>query len=318
MTAAVVTVPMCVLCDRRPADRDSLACRSCPRRLADDLDQLCDDVLRLNPVPATGGGQAGVRPPGFGSRSPANDVVLSLTDTRGHFDPDNPGALVGVPVVLRTWRERVQEAGYGRTLHREVVEDLARGWWEAPDFARAIRGSLAHVRRALQEVEQTIPVGACPLRPDELLQADELDDLTPSQRAAPCGGEIRAKAHGHNARCGRCRTEWRGEHELRALGDRLGDAWMDLAALTRYLDVKPGTLRQWARRDGWGREPGRDGTLGRTLYRVQDARASWWRAYDRANPLLGPHREGWEAAVLGPVLGPHRKGWEAALAAAAA
>jgi hypothetical protein len=115
-----------------------------------------------------------------------------------------------------------------------------------------------------------------------------------------------------DARCARCGTAWRGEDELRALGERLGDAWMDLAAIGRYLDVRDGTLRQWARRDGWGREPGRPGTLGRTLYRLADARASWWRAYDRANPVHGPGRAEWEDATFGPILGPHRAEWEAA------
>lgn len=308
MTAAVATVPLCVLCDRRPADRASLACRSCPRRLADDVDELYEAVARLDPAPATGGPQGGSRPPGFESRSPANDTVLSLTDVRGWIDPDQPGALVGVPVVLRSWRERMHEAGYGSGLHRDAVEELARGWWEAPDFARAIRSSLAHVRRALGEVDPTIPIGTCPRLPAEHLEPEDLELLPAAAYRRPCGGEIRARSYGQTAQCrGNCGTTWRGEVELRALGERLGDAWMDLPALARYLDVKPGTLRQWARRDGWGREAGAH--LTRTLYRLQDARASWWRAYDRANPLVGPWRGEWEELENG-VHGPHRDEWE--------
>jgi hypothetical protein len=298
-----------VLCDRRPATPRSLCCPGCPRRLGEALEELLDGYLRLSPAPVKGGGQGGGRAPGFGSRSPARDDVLALTDRRGYADPDQPGALIGVPVVLRTWRERVREAGYG-DLDPDAVQELA-AWWELPDLAAAIRGSLAHVRRALGEAEQTVPVGACPLLPAELLDPDELADLTPVELATPCGGEVRARAFGADARCARCSTSWRGEDELRALGGRLGDAWMDLPALARYLDVKPGTLRQWARRDRWEREPGRTG--GRALFRLVDARASWWRAYDRANPVHGPHRADWEEATIGPLLGPHRADWEAQL-----
>lgn len=311
-----MTAALCVLCDRRPAADDTLCCTVCPGRLAETLDELLDDTARLDPAPVRGGGQAG-GPPGFGSRSPARDDVLALTDRRGYVDPDNPGALVGVSVVLRTWRERVEDAGYRWDWTPEGVRALAT-WWELPDLAAALRGSLAHVRRALGEQEQTIPIGVCPMLPAEVLEPEDLEVMAPEALARPCGGEIRAKAYGQTARCtGRCGTSWRGEPALRALGERLGDAWMDLAAISRYLDVKPGTLRQWARRDGWGREPGRPGTLGRTLYRLADARASWWRAYERANPVLGPTRDGWEEATIGPLLGPHRADWEEALAEAA-
>lgn len=281
---------LCVLCDHREACRDALTCRTCRRRLADDVEALQDGYLQLDPMPTTGGGHAGARAPGFGSKSPARDDVLSLQDRRGYVDPDRPGALVGVPVVLASWRSRLADAGYGPGLDRESVDQFARTWWEIDGFALAIRGALHRVRRANGELEDSIPIGECP-RAIAVLGDD--DEVTGT---APCRGEIRAKAYGQTATCSRCHWSWRGEPELRQLGGQLGDAWMDVAAISRYFgeEVKVGTLRQWARRDGWERQQGEG--LHRALYRLRDARMSWHRAHARRNPMFGPTRADWEVA----------------------
>jgi hypothetical protein len=302
--------PLCIACDQRPARRDSLACRPCLRRVTDHLDEIAAGYGRLDPTPGAAGITGAPAPPGYGSRSPARDTVLVLTDTRRQaHDPDLPRNASSLLRTVAWWADEARIAGLldeprrtfavdrrgavgvlARTVAGEcealagVVGRLGNVWWFG-DMARNLDAAVGHLRRALGDVEQTVPLGACP-RPApgyaamfEALVGDVGEVLAARTSRAPrCGGEVRARAFGDSARCRRCGHRWEGEAEVRRLGAQLGDAMLDLPGLARYLGVESlSTLRSWAMRDEWRRvKHGR-----RTLYSLDDARESWWRALAR-------------------------------------
>lgn len=305
------TRALCVGCDQRPATDASLTCRPCRHRLVQALDEIRTGYPRLDPTPGAAGLTGAPAAPGFGSRSPASDTVLVLTDTRRHtHDPDEPERAQGVLGVVAWWADQAREVGVlvggprrrfdvdrrgvvtvrSRSVVGEceqlagVAGRLGSVWWFGAMLA-VLDATAGHVRRALGEHERTIPLGECPLPAPgyaalfDALVADAGEVLAARASRVPrCGGEVRARAFGDTARCRRCGHRWEGEHEVRQLGAKLGDAMLDLPGLARYFDVSSlATLRSWAHRDGWRRQKvGR-----RTLYRLADARDSWWRALER-------------------------------------
>lgn len=251
---------LCLVCDHRLAEPDSLLCVGDYDELAFALAELAAGYARLDARPGAGGDAGGRGAPGFASRSPARDAVLVLTDTRKvAFDPDTPTQPTGIVRVVGWWADQARESGIlpGRTGPRTVAGEVAlllehldavAGAWWAPDMHEAVTAAVRILRRTLGELEPTIPIGDCP----------------------GCGARIRARSWGQRARCVGCGQRWEGEAELRALGELLGDAQMDAAGIARYCGVAVSTVRVWAHRDGWERI--REG--GRTLYRLADARAS--------------------------------------------
>jgi hypothetical protein len=297
--------PCCTACDRGGALAGQLLCSGCKRRLGEHLDEIGRGYGRLNPTPGVGG-DGGRGAPGFGSRSPARDEVIALTDRRrntytpstsaGARPESGPNAYMSLFRLVAWWADEARDVGLLAPLGglrsvvwecwelREVLDDLARRWWVA-DMARDIEHGVLQLRRALHELESTIPVGRCPLpapgeEPAYLEAVAELGEILAAQSAAVprCDGELRARAWGEEARCRRCGTRWNGGEALRRLGAQLGEALLDLPGLVRYLGgVKVATLRKWAQRDGWGRVK----IGGRTLYRLADARESAWKAWCR-------------------------------------
>lgn len=297
--------PTCTACDRRTALRGGLLCPGCRRRLLDNLDELARGYPRLDATPGTSGIDAGRRPAGFESRSPARDDVLVLTDRRRQaHDPDEQANAQSLPRTLAHWADQAHDADLCGLIPTDmrllcsalslIVDGLARMWWVG-DMAASLDTAVGHLRRALGEVEHTIPIGRCP-RP-----ARDVKAWTPGEPmigAPRCDGEVRAKAFGRTARCRACGHRWDDEAALRELGEQLGDAMLDLPALARYLDgdLSVVLLRKWAQRDQWARvKVGR-----RTVYRLADARASAIRAWDRAHPVHGPDLP----PVHGPALPP--------------
>lgn len=304
--------PTCTTCNRRPTPAGTLACQPCRHRTARHLAYIAANLPRLDPTPGANGTDptAARGAPGFTSRSPARDDVIDLTDRRrGGHDPEQAGN-APVLVVLAWWADQARDAGVLRSRHplarwagppwrlpdpaprtavgeadalAGAVEQLAALWW-FDGLARAVEQLAARVRRALFEHEHTVPLGRCPLTGSD---------------GEPCGGEIRARLPGDDATCRRCRSAWSGVDELRALGADLGDATLDLPGIARWLAVDSlATLRSWAHRDRWRRE--RVGR--RTLYALEDARASWWAAWDRRHPVHGP-------ALAPPAGPPAPPGW---------
>lgn len=254
---------LCVVCDRRPAEPGALLCRLDLDELAALLGELAAAYRDLDPEPGSAGGGAGRGAPGFGSRSPARDTVLVLTDRRTQaFDPARPEQPAGIVRVVGWWADRAREDGLlpphcrvgERTVDGEVallvsvLDAVAAAWWVA-DMRIAVDHAVRHLRAARGQLEPTIPLGACPFC---------------------AAGQVRARSWGQRARCQGCGTRWEGVHELRRLGELLGEAEMDAAGIARYCGVSVSTVGTWAHRHGWERR--RVG--GRTLYRLSDARAA--------------------------------------------
>jgi hypothetical protein len=294
---------VCNGCDQRPATHESLTCQRCRQRLVDLLDEIARGFPRLDPTPGAAGITGAPGAPGFGSKSPARDDVLVLTDRRRQaHDPEQPRNASSLLRTVAHWADTLRVDGLldrldgPRTVAGEcealasAAGTLGRRWWFG-DMLANLEAAAQHMRRALDEVEPTIPLGRCP-RPAreaaaayEVLVADVGEVLAARVSRAPrCGGEVRARVFGATARCRRCGWRWEGEPELRRLGAQLGDAMLDLPALARYLGVDSlATLRSWAHRDGWDRvKVGR-----RTMYRLADARDSWWRALARRQTSVG-------------------------------
>lgn len=269
MTPAEASGGACVACDRRSAEPESLLCARDLEQLVALLGELAVSYRALDPAPGSGGANGGRGAPGFGSRSPAREAVLVLTDRRFQaFDPTRPEQPAGIVCVLGWWADRAREEDLlparrtPRTVDAEAhalvsrVEQLARRWWVG-EMITALRHAVRHVRWARGQLEPTVPIGQCP----------------------SCTGQIRARSWGKQARCQGCGMDWAGEQQLRALGEQLGDAEMDAAGIARYCAVQVSTVRVWAHRFEWTRV--RRG--GRTLYSLADARAAVIRL-GRAEP----------------------------------
>jgi hypothetical protein len=132
----------CVLCS--PPDDDKewrrahvgyLTCDTCYDKLRELLAEIVERYLRLNPRPGAGVDTSDRRPPGFGSRSPANDHVIA------HRDPRSSR-------VARTWR-----GGDGK-LHREPEHPPLSVW--------GVLDTLAWDVAELRRIQGPIRVGSVP------------------------------------------------------------------------------------------------------------------------------------------------------------
>ena len=336
--------PTCTACDRNPTSPPALLCIGCLRRLGDQLRELATGYNRLDPTPGSTTNHSGRSVPGFGSRSPARDDVLVLTDRRDGAapittstrtaastatqvtDPGQARNARSVPRCVAGWADRARESGVLAPrrvdassvanelparlaevvlvelvdrARRDVAAESARllgvldlvacCWWVA-DMLDDVTGLLWHVRRALDELEPTIPVGACPVVHDSAAAAWTASwaDLPPRlgqlvRENLACAGQIRAKVWGERATCARCGACWRSMEQLRHLGRLLGDALLDLPGLSRYLGVPISTLTTRAHRESWTKH----GRRGRRLYSLEQARSSAIAAWERAHPVQG-------------------------------
>lgn len=323
--------PTCTACDKATTMPPALLCPRCQNRLGANLDELSTGHARLDPAPRSSTRHGGRGAPGFGSRSPARDDVLVLTDPRrgAGARSDDEKTVCASRSVLRCvagWADRAREARVlaprrvdaswvANELPRhlaeivlvelvarsrrdvasevaallDVLDEVACQWWVA-DMVADVESLLWHVRRALDELEPTVPIGACPVVPDGAAEAwtASWTDLPPRlgvlvRESLACGGQLRARVWGERATCARCGACWRSMEQLRELGRLLGGALLDLPGLSRYLGTPVSTLTTWAHRDGWTKH----GRRGRRLYPLEQARASWWAAWERAHPVHG-------------------------------
>lgn len=222
---------------------------------------------RLDPAPRGGAG-ASRGAPGFRSAPAASLDVVLLTDRRT------------VPAGEDRWAAATVNAlsGWGATA--DTVDGLVAGLRERLDWLTAQRwvdefhAALTHQHRELQrvngELEPSVTIGPCPV----YVITDEADDASDDEVGRVCRGRIRAEAWGTVATCTRCGNVWRGLAQWRRLGDALGPAELDAPELARYFGHDtPSTVRTWASRDRWRRRR----RNGRTVYRLDDALATWTR-----------------------------------------
>lgn len=197
---------MCVHC-RGPSE--ARACEACLTRLDGQLAEVGELWLELDPVP--GGPEGGRRSPGWGSRSPARDDVICLTDWRS--DVSVARALAQAcrfPALRANLRAPGTVPGMITLLRLAWVLDLL----SAADAA-AVDTTLAHLRAATNRAERTVPVGPCPV------EIPDPDGAEPIRCAAP----LRAPLHGPRITCPECGTRWER------------DQWPALAAASPVLNA---------------------------------------------------------------------------------
>lgn len=258
----------------RPAARvDVLALTTPPAGLRGHLPPADTDERAVAPPPAPPGEAPDTSCCAQGRPDlPAVVVVLGRVADRCRVD--------GLLPPLRGPRTVYGEAL--RLSSPDLQAELPYRWWvgEVLDELRAVADA---VRRALCEVEPSMPLGVCPrpVLPPRILDAAG----APAPRTATaCGAQVRSRDAGTAAWCVGCGHRWFGSVSVHALAGRAGQAMLDLPALATYLDglgYGPDTpaarLRKWAQLDGWARE--RVGR--RTVYRLADALDSA-RRYRRA------------------------------------
>lgn len=212
---------LCVTCTKQPSRRATpgyLTCDRCLeliRECLGDIPTLYASLLTdeaLLPVVAPGGR----RGPGFGSRSPANDQAIVLTDSRTTWTEDTPthSPLVVVESWARMVREDVGEKPPDgpATVTGEVALLIRRlDFITRQPWVQDMWKELKEVRislRAFNGDRKPLPVGRCPT-----LLSDGSTCKTPLW--APLDGDV--------IKCpnAKCRREWTRREWLH-LGATLG------------------------------------------------------------------------------------------------
>ncbi|MCK2242160.1 MULTISPECIES: hypothetical protein [unclassified Crossiella] len=275
MAATVITGGLCLLCPRT-TDLGSMLCPRCSNELWLALRRLTETYaivatstsLRL-PGTSSGTGRA---TPGYGSRSPANDDVIILTDPRTTLDESLRAR--SVPAVLSQWvRQVAEETGAlppGPATVAADVNYLAGQWgWIArqpwvDEFATEIRELTQAVIAALRLEHRPVPIGPCPTK------------VLAAGRIRPCGRTLHVRPAASRIRCSACDTVW-PRHRWGELGQALGDPRSDYAQLATWLNIPTGTLRRWRAQDRWTPDPARG--RGRETWLRAEALASWTRRH---------------------------------------
>ncbi|WP_018686507.1 hypothetical protein [Actinokineospora enzanensis] len=257
-----------------PAQHGYRTCDPCADRLRATLNELVELYALVDDAMVPGGGGAAARgAPGHGSRSPARDSVIVLTDPRTHaVEDDDPHSVLA---VLSSWADNVRQdtgqdpRGGPATVSGEVavlvrwLDWATRQYWIG-DLGQEV-DELAHqLRAALGVQERTIPVGPCPARVTD----------PGTGRLTTCGGPLRARLSVERIRCPRCRASWPRDR-WDDLGGELGTPVSDYASLSVWLSTPTGTLRRWRGEDEWANH----GSRRRPQFARTDALASWRRRH---------------------------------------
>lgn len=198
---------MCVICSTtakpRRAPDGYRTCDSCSDRIREYVQEIpgqyaaLTDVEALFPQP----GDDGRRGPGFGSRSPARDIVIAVTDWRTTWTEDD--RLHNPLNVLRSWADQVrEEVGEKRTspadVHGEAallvrrLDHITRQEWVA-DMWQEIRETRDQLRTIAGE-PRPVPIGRCP--------------NIPEGQARECGTPLYAPLYGDTITCRGCGEQW--------------------------------------------------------------------------------------------------------------
>lgn len=211
---------MCTICStpakpRRAAD-GLRVCGACVDRIGDAVAEIRDQYVTLTRLSALlpEAGDNGRRSPGFGSRSPARDVVLAVTDWRTRWDEDtrlhNPRAL------LHRWASRIraevdEQPPDSATIRTEAalllrrLEHACRAVW-IEDMARELRECRSQLKTIAGE-PPPVSIGRCPVVPDGQTEA--------------CATPLYAPVHGDTITCRGCGEQW-PRSRWRLLGKSMG------------------------------------------------------------------------------------------------
>jgi hypothetical protein len=211
---------MCVTCSTvkkpRRATPGYRTCNSCSDRIREAIGEIPGQYVALTEVEALLPQmfEDGRRGPGFGSRSPARDIVIAVTDWRTTWTEDD--RLHNPLSVLRSWasmvRDEVSEQPPDHvTIYTEAallvrrLDHVTRQEW-VDDMWRELRECRDQLRTIAGE-PRPVPIGRCP--------------NTPEGQNEECGAPLYAPAHGDTITCRGCGEQWpRSRWQL--LGKQIG------------------------------------------------------------------------------------------------
>lgn len=212
---------LCVCCSTpkkpRRAPDGYRTCTACADRVREALQEIPAQYSRLTMVtallPTTGDG--GRRGPGFGSRSPARDVVIAVTDWRTVWAEDS--RLHHPPSILHAWASMVRD---------EVGEKAPPGPPECHVEAALLIRRLDHVTRQewvadmwqeLREVVDQLRTIAGEPHPQAIGRCPNL----PEGSDRECGTPLYVRQGTDTITCRGCGREWERREWLH-LGRTIG------------------------------------------------------------------------------------------------
>ncbi|WP_410648180.1 hypothetical protein [Amycolatopsis sp. cmx-4-54] len=292
------------------AQHGYLTCDPCADTLRADLRELARSYPSLSAAPSGGGASTGRGTPGFGSRSPARDSVIALTDRRTHSAED--GDPHSVLEVLSSWADNVrEEVGLARPdeidqrqgqllvgwldftarqpwagrldtpldqLRAEITSQLGLKARTVGDEAAFLATWFAHMTRQYwvadfaAEVRELLSSVRTAIGAGERRIPVGTCPTPVGVDARPCGARLRVRADEDWISCPKCRTRW-PRTNWDELSGAQGVPVSDVAMLSEWLRVPAGTLRRWRSEDGWPNH----GTKRRPLYERNAVLASWQR-----------------------------------------
>lgn len=199
----------------RTADPGYLTCSGCYDHVRDALKEIAKRYNALNPTPGASGESGGRGAPGFGSRSPASDHIIAMTDRRSstvarvwvgadgrvHRESERPPLSVWGVLDGAAWAI-AEERGIDGPAPDITVHQLTR-WIDhqldwltrnllVVDVWRDLRGLVGQLRPVTGDARALI--GVCPNLPEGAEQE--------------CGSRLYAPTKGDTIVCSACSRRW--------------------------------------------------------------------------------------------------------------
>jgi hypothetical protein len=201
----------------RLADHGYLTCEHCYLRLRDVLKEIDERYQRLDPTPGASGENGGRGAPGFGSRSPASDHILCMTDRRSspvartwlgrdgrlHREAERPPLSVWGVLDGACWAI-AEERGVDGPPPASTVYALTRfidvqlDWVTRHLLVVDVWADLRALASQLRPVtgDQRARIGTCPNTLDE------------GEHSRECGAILHAPTRGDTISCAACSRKW--------------------------------------------------------------------------------------------------------------
>lgn len=186
-------------------------------KLREALKDIAQRYAQLDPTPGAQGDHGSRGAPGFGSRSPASEHIIAMTDRRSssvartwldsagrlHREPERPPLSVWGVLDTACWTI-AEERGIDGPDPRSGVEDLARwldhqlDWVTRHALVEELWGDLRGLLGQLRPVtgDKRALIGTCPNTLDE------------GEHSRECGEKLYAPTRGDTIRCGACARTW--------------------------------------------------------------------------------------------------------------